>query len=269
MLSIATAAEDLRTTSETLRKRLSSICMTFGWHFDAEARVFYIPSWWRWNAPENANVLKGNLKDLNDIPPCGLVDAFARNTGNLPETLLETFFDGVRRHVPQPSSNQKQYQESESEEQKREHSALRAGAINDQKPKSVISVKHRQIASVVLRETPHADTEYLVDAFQFHCREGKIEAIRHLSGRAARLANRRGSLFLPGRFCYGGSAYLSSLHSERRRPGANSESLSRYLGLYPGPRRPQPPCRAQAVTSLEAPISCGVGGTDRRIPRGR
>ena len=62
--------------------------------------MIYIPSWWRWNPPENVNVLKGNLKDLNDIPPCGLVDAFAHNIGPLPETFHQTFLDGLRKHLP-------------------------------------------------------------------------------------------------------------------------------------------------------------------------
>lgn len=74
MLSIATAAEDLKSQPETLKRRLLNVCVTFGWQYDADARVIYIPSWWRWNPRENENVLKGNLKDLNDIPSRGLVD---------------------------------------------------------------------------------------------------------------------------------------------------------------------------------------------------
>lgn len=67
VLSLATAAEELGTTPETLKKRLDKVCLTFGWMFDAKARVTYIPSWWRWNPPENANVMKGSLKELNEI----------------------------------------------------------------------------------------------------------------------------------------------------------------------------------------------------------
>jgi hypothetical protein len=61
LLSIATAAEDLGTTPETLTKRLRNVCQTFGWWFDSVARVTYIPTWWRWNPPENVNVMKGSL----------------------------------------------------------------------------------------------------------------------------------------------------------------------------------------------------------------
>jgi hypothetical protein len=89
VLSIATAAEDLGTVPETLKKRLLTVCQTLGWLFDARARVVYIPTFFNWNPPENANVMKGSLKDLNEIPPCGLIDAFAANIETLPETLRQ------------------------------------------------------------------------------------------------------------------------------------------------------------------------------------
>jgi len=38
--SLHTAADDLDTTAETLRKALADVATTFGWHFDADARVF-------------------------------------------------------------------------------------------------------------------------------------------------------------------------------------------------------------------------------------
>ena len=51
--SPATAAEDLGVGAETFRKGLAEVCVTFGWQFDNDQRVFYIPSWWRWNQPTN------------------------------------------------------------------------------------------------------------------------------------------------------------------------------------------------------------------------
>ena len=106
--SVATAAEDLGVSVDTLRKGLADIGTTFDWRFDAEARVFYIPSWWRWNEPENPNVLKGNLKALSEIPPCGLVDAFSRNLETLPETLHETFIEGCTIRLSKRPPNQEQ-----------------------------------------------------------------------------------------------------------------------------------------------------------------
>jgi hypothetical protein len=80
----------------------------FDWHFDADARVFYVPSWWRWNPPENENVLKGNLKALSEIPPSKLADGFARNTETLDETLRPTFMECCQRHLPRRLPNQEQ-----------------------------------------------------------------------------------------------------------------------------------------------------------------
>ena len=190
VLSPATAAEDLGTTPETLKKRLVNVCGTFGWSFDAVARVFYIPSWWRWNPPENVNVMKGNLKDLNDIPPCGLVDAFARNLETLPQTLHETFLEGLRQRLPKPSRNQEPYQGTESVRQEQEPSALCAVADNEDIPTP--NARHVAIAREVTANAPrHSRTDYLIDAFQDQCRHQKVETSR-LEAVAALTAARAG-----------------------------------------------------------------------------
>lgn len=204
--SIATAAEDLNIGAETLRKGLSNVAVAFGWHFDADARVFYIPSWWRWNTPENANVLKGNLKDLNEIPPCGLVDAFARNLETLPETLHQTFVEGCRIRLLEPSPIQEQYQGSESEKQEQEPALRRGGAPrrlclslkaqNGEKQEVGKAGMLISIARETLKLTnPRAPIDELVDAFR--CTAGhmgkvptftKAEAISALN---AALSERR------------------------------------------------------------------------------
>ena len=51
LFSVATAAEDLDVGVETIRTGLVDVAGAFGWVFEADTRVFYIPSWWRWNAP--------------------------------------------------------------------------------------------------------------------------------------------------------------------------------------------------------------------------
>ena len=103
--SLNTAAEDLDTTPETLRKALPDVLAAFGWMFDAVARVVFIPTWWRWNSPDHGKVLQGNLKDLSEIPPCGLVDAFANNVTYLNPDLHPTFFEAIRlRLVEAPRS---------------------------------------------------------------------------------------------------------------------------------------------------------------------
>ena len=161
-LSVATAAEDLNVAVETVRKGLADVTVTFGWTFDAVAKVFFIPSWWRWNPPANANVLKGNLKALNEIPPCGLTEAFARNLETLPETLHVTFVEGCTQRMAKRSPIQEQDQDQE-QEQEQERRASRG--------ESAAAKGHSQDGS--------ARTQALIavarDVFQFVSTNGDLE----------------------------------------------------------------------------------------------
>jgi len=176
VFSIATAAEELGTLPQTLKKRLVRVCQTFGWLFDSKARVIYIPSWFKWNPPDNVNVMKGSLRDLNEIPPCGLVDAFARNLETLPQTLHETFIEGLRQRLTTGIRIQDQYQEQKQKQNQK--TVLRTGA--DTTLRGVVSapLKHTtdqsengpeekllNAARQVLRLTdPNAEMEHLLDA---------------------------------------------------------------------------------------------------------
>ena len=119
--SINTAAEDLDSTPESLRKALREVALSFGWSFDAIARVFFIPSWWRWNSPDHEKVLRGNLKDLHEIPPCGLTDQFTKNLRYLKPELHKTFIVACR--IASGEATPSQYQK---QDQDQEPSALRA-----------------------------------------------------------------------------------------------------------------------------------------------
>lgn len=167
-LSLATAAEDLGTVPETLKKRLARVCQTLGWLFDGRSRVFYIPSFWKWNPPENVNVVKGSLKDLNEIPPCGLVDAFAKNIETLPQTLHQTFLEGLRQRLPQGSPNQEQYQD-QKQKQEQEH-ALRARLEKAKDNGNLVPTPDARViraARDVIRESPkNSSTDYLIDALK-------------------------------------------------------------------------------------------------------
>lgn len=133
MFSGGTACEDLNVSAETFAKGLADVGETFGWLFDAGARVFYIPSWWRFNPPENANVLLGNLKDLSEIPSSKLVDAFAANLETLPETLWGTFREGCSERLPRRSPTQDQEQGSETGNRNRTQEQRSAHAARDER----------------------------------------------------------------------------------------------------------------------------------------
>lgn len=171
-LSPNAAAEELGTSLETFRKRLATVSGAFGWLFDADARVLFIPSWWRWNPPANENVTRGSLKDLNDLPPCALMDAFARKIETVPEQFREAFLQGLREQMPRGFPNQEQDQEQDLKREQKP-AALRAVAKSG-KPQNAesnvsgesVNSAHIELARETLRfGNPNADIETLVDTF--------------------------------------------------------------------------------------------------------
>ncbi|MFQ5973035.1 MAG: hypothetical protein ACE5Q3_11945 [Alphaproteobacteria bacterium] len=83
VLSVAQAAETIGTDDDWFRAALDRVCQGLGWRWDPEARVLYVPTWWRYNDPRNTNTLKGALKDLDDLPPSPLIAQFATNVAHL------------------------------------------------------------------------------------------------------------------------------------------------------------------------------------------
>jgi len=109
-------------TRATFRENFDAVIVAMGWKWDPELRVLYIPSWWKWNRPENANVLKGNLKDLRDVPKSVLLQEFICNTQHLEPDLVETFTRTLPLILPetlpqfrkQETGNSKQRAETQS-----------------------------------------------------------------------------------------------------------------------------------------------------------
>jgi len=173
-LSPAQAAEELGTSLEGFRKRLPTVCTAFGWLFDAKARVLFIPSWWRWNPPANENVMRGSLKDLNDLPPCGLVEAFARNIETIPERFRDSFMKGLSEQLPPASRNQdlvsvsEKKQEQEPRASRGSGGAARRGVtlqMHDEE-KDGSEAKALAIARQTLQLTgTNGSLDYLTDAF--------------------------------------------------------------------------------------------------------
>lgn len=139
--SKALAAEDLNMPVETFAKGFEKVCKALAWRFDPEARVLLIPKWFRYNCPENPNVLKSCLEDLHDLPRTPLVSEFALCVQYLPQTLHETFRKGLEERYgeryPQRMPHQEQEQEQEQEkeqEQEVEVSSARSQAIDAKPP---------------------------------------------------------------------------------------------------------------------------------------
>jgi hypothetical protein len=119
--SMAKGAEDLETLPQTFRKGFQNVLQRLAWEYDDVNRVLYIPTWWKWNPPENPNVLKGNLNDLQEVAHSPLLDKFINNTeylqhsSSLVETFTQTLAKRLGERYPKPSRKQKQEQEQEQE----------------------------------------------------------------------------------------------------------------------------------------------------------
>lgn len=90
--SMATAAEDLGWSLDSLRARQDRVLAAFKWIYDDKARVIYLPTWWEFNPPgEHEKTVKGLLSDLNDVPKTVLIHQFCRNLTHVPEVLWALF----------------------------------------------------------------------------------------------------------------------------------------------------------------------------------
>ena len=115
--SVGKACEDLDMSPQTFRKGFQKVCQTLNWVWDTDARVLYLPTWWRYNQPENANNVIGNLKDLDDLPKTPLLERFSTNTTYLREDLIQTFTQTLAKRYPQRSPKRSASQEQEQEQE--------------------------------------------------------------------------------------------------------------------------------------------------------
>ena len=105
VFSLGTASEDFGFSLGIITRRFKMVCAQFGWQYDPASRVLFIPSWWKWNKPENAIVLKGALKDCHELPETPLYETLAACSRNVCERLGVTF----PKRIPEPSPIQEQY----------------------------------------------------------------------------------------------------------------------------------------------------------------
>src|SRR5215813_5889323 len=112
------AAEDTGIPLRTFVKRFRQVCQRLNWKWDERVGVLYLPTWWRYNQPENGNNVIGNLKDLDDVPDSPLVAEFCENVTYLDPRFRETFRQLVERlgeRYPRRSATQEQEQKQEQE----------------------------------------------------------------------------------------------------------------------------------------------------------
>lgn len=126
--SVALAAEDLDMSLDDFRKRFGNVCDTLKWHWDSGARIIFLPTWWKYNPPENPNTLKGCMNDLQDLPATYLTQMFCDNVQYFDSNLCETFqnrlmkrFGNVGGNVSPQEQEQEQEQECPSRNGKKNH----------------------------------------------------------------------------------------------------------------------------------------------------
>jgi hypothetical protein len=106
LFSIARAQEELGMSARPFKTHFDLVLESLGWKYDQAARVMYIPTWWRYNAPENPNVLISNLDDVKGLPTTPLIHEFASNVEYLSPNLIEPFAQRMAERLGKRSANQ-------------------------------------------------------------------------------------------------------------------------------------------------------------------
>lgn len=113
--SIGRAVEDLGLPRRTFMRAFERVLVQLGWQYDADARVIFIKTWWKYNQPENPNVLSGALRDLDGIPKTKLLKDFKESLLNLPTNLLQNLPPNVQATTMEPMPTQYLEQEHKQE----------------------------------------------------------------------------------------------------------------------------------------------------------
>jgi hypothetical protein len=118
--SAALAAEELGTSPKTFLEGFENVCRALNWEWDRSLRVVYLPTWWKYNQPENPNVLLSCLADLDDLPQSPLVARFCANLGHLKGTLHQTFLECLGERYKQPMPHH-EHEHEHNHEHEHEH----------------------------------------------------------------------------------------------------------------------------------------------------
>lgn len=98
--SPAKCAEDLDISPQTFDRSFVKVLRVFRWKFDRKRKVLYLPTWWKYNTPENPNVLKSFAPFLHDLPQTYLYKQFATNLDYLPESFHKSFRERFPESLP-------------------------------------------------------------------------------------------------------------------------------------------------------------------------
>jgi len=111
------AAEDLEIKPGTFAEAFEKVVKRFRFGWDEKARVLYLPRWWKYNTPENPNVLKAYLSDLHEVPQSPLISLFSKNLAYLKPTFHESFAEGLAKAIPKEPPHTETETELETEQE--------------------------------------------------------------------------------------------------------------------------------------------------------
>lgn len=103
---------------DSYRIAIAKVFETLKWKYDDAARVLYIPTWWKYNPPENPKHLKGCLEDLHNVPATPLLTEFKDNTSYLPEWGIPVLKTEMADSYVKAMAYQEQKQEQEQKQKK-------------------------------------------------------------------------------------------------------------------------------------------------------
>jgi len=115
--SLAKAAEDIEIPLKKFQKAFEKVLEIHGWKYDSQGRVLFIPSWWKYNPPENEKAFIGYLKDLEEVAPSKLIDFFLSNKSTLPDSFFDRLSDRLSATKKEPIRQPTPYQEQEQEQE--------------------------------------------------------------------------------------------------------------------------------------------------------
>jgi hypothetical protein len=120
--SVGLASELTKIPRADFVRRFVSVRNKLGWPFDLATRVLYLPTWWKYNPPENPSHFVGCLSDLHDLPSCHLLGDFLKNDiylfndyKDLLKRRAPLFETRVPTRVPHSGGEQEQEQITEAE----------------------------------------------------------------------------------------------------------------------------------------------------------
>lgn len=110
-IGLGALSDYLKWFPESLAKCFRELSENDMAYYDEEHSVIYLPSWDRWNKPQNPNVLKSWFTLLDNIPDCHYKLLYLQQLKSLCESLGESFIESFENHygndMPNPEPEPK------------------------------------------------------------------------------------------------------------------------------------------------------------------